>query len=178
MTTEVSMNEPDTLPVRPRRRLLTPWSLGLTAVIIAAAGFLGGVEVQKAQGDPAAAAAPRAGGFPGAASQTGAAPVAGKVASKDGRTLYVTTGDGTTIKVKSSSSIKVTRNATSRVSAVHPGDTVIVQGTRAADGTVTAVQITATESGVTASGGFGGFGRFGGGNSQGTPSVPGQAGGG
>jgi hypothetical protein len=64
---------------------------------------------------------------------------------------------------------------------VHPGDTVIVRGTQARNGTVTALQIIATANGASAGGfgGFGGgFGGFGGGNSQGSPSRTGNAGGG
>jgi preprotein translocase subunit YajC len=87
--------------------------------------------------------------------------VAGKVSSVDGKTLYVTTSQGTTVKVRTSSASKVTRTAKSSVAAVHPGDTVVIVGSTAASGTVTAGQITATASGVT--GGFGGFGGFGGG---------------
>ena len=36
------------LPPRPRRRLITPASVALAAVLIAAVGFIGGVEVQEA----------------------------------------------------------------------------------------------------------------------------------
>jgi preprotein translocase subunit YajC len=79
--------------------------------------------------------------------------VAAKVSSVDGRTLYVTTGEGTTVKVRTSASAKVTRTAKSSVGAVHPGDTVVIIGSTAANGTVTAAQITASASGV-APGGF------------------------
>lgn len=37
------------LPGRPRRKLLTPWSAGLCAVILGAAGFFIGVKVEKGQ---------------------------------------------------------------------------------------------------------------------------------
>ena len=39
----------DELPVRPRRRLLTPVSGGLLAIVLVAGGFIGGVLVQKGQ---------------------------------------------------------------------------------------------------------------------------------
>ena len=39
----------DELPVRPRRRWLTPLNLGLMAVLLVAAGFVGGVLVEKGQ---------------------------------------------------------------------------------------------------------------------------------
>jgi hypothetical protein len=176
------MSEPETQPRRPRRRLITPWTLGLGAVIVAAAGFIAGVNVQKGQASTTATAA-GPGGFAAQLQRPtadGAAPVTGQVESVDGRTLYVKGADGTTVKVKTTSGSKVTRNAKSQTRAVHPGDTVVVTGTRAKSGTMTAAQVTATASGVSA-GGFGGFGGGGGGrpgNSQGSPSVSGNDGGG
>jgi hypothetical protein len=172
----------DQLPPRPRRRLVTRWSATAGIVILLALGFIGGVLVQRGK-QPAAAGAGAGGGAgpqaaagggpgfgagrgPGAAGAAdGPAPVAGKVSSVDGGTLYVTTSEGTTVKVRTNDSAKVTRTAKSRVGAVHPGDSVVITGSTASNGTVTAGQITATASGVTP-GGFGGFGggggRFGG----------------
>jgi len=190
MTTEVTrMSE---LPVRPRRRLITPWTLGLAAVIVAAAGFFGGVQVQKHQGTSGSGsqAASRTGlptGFGRGQAQGGdggAQPVTGTVASKGDGKLYVKTSDGTTVEVKPASGAKVSRNASSSVKAIHPGDTVVVQGKQAKNGTVKASQVTATAKGVSSGvggfgGGFPGFGGGGGGgNSQGFPSFPGQPGGG
>jgi hypothetical protein len=173
------------LPPRPRRRLATRWTVVTSVVILLALGFIGGVLVQRGR-QPAAGAGPQAAagagtgpgqgfgaGRPGqgaAGAGTGdgggTAPVAGKVSSVDGSTLYVTTNQGTTVKVRTSSSAKVTRTAKSSVGAVHPGDTVVITGSTAASGTITAAQITATASGVTP-GGFGGFGGFGGGGRPG-----------
>jgi hypothetical protein len=167
----------DELPPRPRRRLATRWTVATSVVLLLALGFIGGALVQRGR-QPAAAgqqaavgAAPAfgAGRLGQGAGDGGAAPVAGKVTSVDGSTLYVTTNQGTTVKVRTSSSAKVTRTAKSSVGAVHPGDTVVITGSTAANGTVTAGQITATASGV-APGGFGGFGGFGGGGRLGGPS--------
>jgi len=173
------------LPPRPRRRLVTPVSAALAAVLIAAAGFIGGVEVQKGQADntgaagggPAAlaagaggagAAAGARGGLPGRGGAQGNATV-GSVANKHGSTLYVKDSDGNTVRVKTTSHSKVNRTATASVGAIHPGDTVIVQGTKSAGGTITATQINATSS--SASGGLAGL--FGGGG-----GFPGGGGGG
>jgi hypothetical protein len=156
----------DAVPARPRRRLLTPVTGGLVAVILVAGGFVGGVEVQKRQGSgsaasglPAGVAARLAGGGSGAGggaagAGSGAASSAtvGTVANVKGSTLYVTGTDGTTVKVRTRSSSKVTRNAASTPGAVHPGDTVVVQGDRAASGTITATSVTATAKGVSAGG--------------------------
>jgi hypothetical protein len=92
----------------------------------------------------------RTGGFtpPGGGGGSSDATV-GTVADVDGRTLYVTDSSGTTIRVKTTSGSKVTRTAVSRVGAVHPGDTVIVQGTRSSNGTVQATTVTATAKNAT-----------------------------
>ncbi|HTE59854.1 MAG TPA: hypothetical protein VK631_05845 [Solirubrobacteraceae bacterium] len=165
------------LPPRPRRRLATRWTVATSVVILLALGFIGGVLVQRGQQPAAAGAGPQSAAGAGAGQGFGAgrmgqgagaapgegggtAPVAGKVSSVDGSTLYVTTDQGTTVKVRTTSSAEVTRTAKSSVGAVHPGDTVVITGSTAASGAVAAAQITATASGVTP-GGFGG-GRFGG----------------
>jgi hypothetical protein len=171
--------EQDELPRRPRRRLVTPATLTLAAIAVAAGGFVGGVLVQKQQGGgatPAAAAAGgpaagvgrpgaggtgnggQAGGFsrPGAGGGNGGANgvVAGEVESVDGRDLYVTGSDGTTVRVRVDGNAKVTRTASAKVHSVHPGDTVVVTGKAGASGTVTASQLTASAAGT----GVGGFG--------------------
>jgi hypothetical protein len=179
----------DTLPARPRRRLVTPVTTALAAVLVAALGFIGGVQVQKHEGGSSAAnaatstgfAAARGGGggaaasgggagggFPGragAGGPQGANATVGSVANKHGNTLYVKDSDGNTERVKTTSHSKINRTATTSAGAIHPGDTVIVQGTKSSSGTITATQINATASGATSglAGLFGGSGGFGGG---------------
>jgi hypothetical protein len=183
--------EGGSLPARPRRKLLTPVSGGLLAVVLIAGGFIGGVQVQKHQGGGAArnglpaafAARPAQGGGTGAGTAGGTGATTGRsgaaggatigtVANVKGATLYVTGTDGTTVKVKTNDNSKVTRNASSSPGAVHPGDSVVVQGSTAAGGTVTASSITATAKGVSAFGGFGGGTAVGG-----APSGAGTTGG-
>jgi hypothetical protein len=172
------------LPPRPRRRLVTPASAALTAVLIAAVGFIGGVEVQKGQADGTSAtggagggrgalaagangagagagAAGARGGFPGRGGAQGNATI-GSVANKHGSTLYVKDSDGNTVRVKTTSHSKINRTATASAGAIHPGDTVIVQGTKSAGGTITATQINATSSSAASglAGLFGGGGGF------------------
>jgi hypothetical protein len=171
------------LPRRPRRKLATPLTAALAAVLIAALGFIGGVQVQKSSGGSsrsggsgfaragfgggAGGAGGRAGGFGGGGGGAAAAGDAtvGSVAGVDGKTLYVTDSSGNTIRVKTNGSSKVTRTATSKATEVHPGDTVIVQGTRSSSGTVTAASITATAKNAT-SGIAGLFGARGGGSAN------------
>jgi hypothetical protein len=164
--------EEPALPPRPRRRLVTPASATLAAVLIAAVGFIGGVEVQKGQADDAGAAGGAAGGAAVAAGATGGArggfagrggaqanATIGSVANKHGSTLYVKDSNGNTVRVKTTSHSKINRTATASAGAIHPGDTVIVQGTKSSSGTITATQINATSS--SAAGGLAGL--FGGG---------------
>ena len=160
------------LPTRPRRRLVTAPVLGLTAVLIAALGFFGGVEVQKSQAGsstagvgPVAAAGARgaAGGrgpFAGAAGASSSAAgdmTFGTVSSKNGSSIYVKDANGTVVKVKVSSSSTVNRTAKAQAADIQPGDTVVVQGDKSKSGTVSATRITATAAGAAPGGrGFGG----------------------
>jgi hypothetical protein len=116
-----------------------------------------------ARGGAGAGGGGRAGGFgrgggPGGAGGQINATV-GSVANKHGRTPYVKDSDGNTIKVKMTSNSNINRTASTTAGAIHPGDTVIVQGTKSSNGTVTATQINATASAATS--GFAGL--FGGG---------------
>lgn len=168
-------DEPDEeLPPRPRRRLLAPVPLALSAILIAAAGFIGGVVVQKGQSSSGTGSP---GGFPaalGAAAgregQSGAAPdgtgagaaASGEVSSVKGNVLYVTDDDGTTVKVTVPSGASVTRSAQADARDVHPGDTVVVQGATRANGSVKASSVSATAPGVDLGSLLGGFGAPGG----------------
>lgn len=163
------------LPERPRRRLLTPVTVGLGAVVVGAAGFWGGVEAQKneqpsataggaggfpgamaarggAQGGRGSATAPGVGGPGAAADGSGETPTIGTVANTKGMTIYVTTTDGSTVRVRTKKATEVTRTADSVPRSVRPGDTVVVTGTKNDDGTVTAASVRATQDGVSGGG--------------------------
>jgi hypothetical protein len=164
----------DAIPPRPRGRLLRPLPLILIAVVIAAAGFLGGVLAQKgsesgsggaAAGFPSFAAngAPEAGGSEGAPTAGGAeaaglpsfggseAAASGTVSSVEGQTIYVKESDGTTVAVKIGDGATVTRDSNVSTKKIHPGDTVTVEGSKHGS-TVRASSISATESGVETTG--------------------------
>jgi hypothetical protein len=172
MTTD-TIDLEEELPRRERRRLVTPAGIAAGVVVIAALGFLGGVQVQKSRASSTPAAGRGAGGFPGATgARTGAGgaggggqqqagATAGQVSSVDGTTIYVDESTGNTVKVKLGKGGKVTRTAVSGVSAIHPGDTVVVEGEVASSGTVVASSIRATASNADAGfgGGFGGAAR-------------------
>jgi hypothetical protein len=193
------------LPKRPRRRLVTPISATLAGALICALGFIGGVEVQKGQGNGSNANNGSAGAFASAGSggaarggfgrgggtgggpQFGGGPggaqgnaTVGSVANKKGSTLYVKDADGNLVRVKTTSHSKINRTASTSAGAIHPGDTVIVQGTKSSSGTITATQINATAAGATSGlgqlfggGGFGGGGGQGPGQQQGAPQPDG-----
>jgi hypothetical protein len=128
---------------------------GLLAFAIAAVGFVGGVLVEKGQtGSSTASGALPAGltssggGPPGLASaQAGAGTTFGTVANVSGRTLYVTDGQGNTIKVLTTKGSTVTRSADSKVGDIHPGDSVVIQGQKRRSGTVKAQSIRASAAG-------------------------------
>jgi hypothetical protein len=124
------------------------------------------VQVQKSEGSgattTAAAGGPTgaAGGRQGRQPGSGGAGVQGTVANLRGSTLYVTDSSGNTVRVKTNAKSDVVRTASSRPAAVHPGDTVIVQGPRKGNGSYLAKQVIATADGVSL---FGGAGLGGGG---------------
>ena len=160
-------DDEDVIPPRPRGRLLRPAPLALLALIIAAAGFIGGVEAQKGSEGSAAAADPGGGGLPNFAALKEAAgggsegpavassaATTGTVTSVEGQTIYVKEADGTTVAVKAGDGSTVTRSSKVAAKKIHPGDTVVVQGSKKGS-TVTASSISATESGVESTAGPG-----------------------
>jgi hypothetical protein len=161
---------------RRRRAGVTPAMVLLAAVLVAGLGFIGGVQVQKGRGDGTSATTGPPGGtnLPGGGANAGGGGqgaatevTTGTVASKRGGSLYIETSDGTTVRVKTGDETDVVRTAKGTVGSVHPGDTVVIQGSKADDGTVTASRVTATADGVSAGGLGGGF----------TPPTGGQGGG-
>lgn len=159
------------LPPRPRRTLLSPLTAALGLLLIGVCGFIAGVLVEKGQTNSGSAGggafarraraffgggaggAGRAGadgfaGTPGAGAPGGGPAVIGQVTSLRGNTLYVVDQQGSTIKVKLVKGGSVTLTDKSSVSKVHPGDSVVVQGTRGRDGAVAASSIRSTASSV------------------------------
>jgi hypothetical protein len=151
------------------RRLANRATYALLALVIAVAGFVGGAQVQKNYGTPAAAstgsptganAAGPGGGqyggqFPGGAGRASGAPgtgqqggtgrgnaITGTVKLVDGNTVYIETPDGQTITVKTTDQTQVLTPG--KLSDLAAGATVSVQG-QSADGTVTATSVTRTK---------------------------------
>jgi hypothetical protein len=182
--------DPEELPPRPRRRLLTPLTGALLGLFLAALGFVVGVLVEKGQagGGTAADAGPAglrgaggAGARQGAAGraaffggQAGGGGTTGQVSNVRGSTLYVQDTQGNTIKVMLPAGAGVTRTTNSSVRAIHPGDSVVVQGAQRKDGSISATSIRATAASV---GGSAAISQLfgGGGGSSSSSSGGGQA---
>jgi hypothetical protein len=90
----------------------------------------------------------RSGGFAGAgggglaAAFGGGDATIGTVSSVNGSTLYVTSTSGNTVKVVLSGSTKITKSETVGQSQVYPGDSLVIEGVKGSNGTVTATSVT------------------------------------
>jgi len=178
--------DPDQLPARPRRRFLTPVPVALLVVLMTVCGFIAGVLVEKGQGSTATStagaaglasrfAALRGGATGGAAGASGLAERArsffggggaggattGQVTFIQNGTLYVSTAEGGTVKVTTSKGSTVTRTVKGTVAGIHPGETVIVTGSKQSNGSVEAESIRVSEGEASGLGSL-----FGGGSSS------------
>ena len=144
-----------------RRRAITPVTRALLAVVVAGGAFLGGILVQKSQtkststsalpsGVPANIAALFGGGTPttvagsGGSATTGATQTFGTIKLVDGKNVYVSDAQGNVVRVATNGSTKITVNQDATVDKLKPSTSVIVQGTRGSDGTITATSISQT----------------------------------
>lgn len=104
------------------------------------------------------------GGFPGGGGLAGGL-TTGEVSYVSGSTLYVTSGEGNTVKVSAPKGTKVSKTVSTNVHSIHPGDTVIVRGSQSGSGAVTASAITVSSAG-SATGTGSSSGSSGGGSQQ------------
>jgi len=175
-------DEPEFQP-RPRRRAHA-LTYVLAALVIAVAGFVGGVLVQKhhggsstsSSGSGLAARFGRTGGagtggggggasgFRGGGGGFGGAEI-GQVKLVDGANVYITDTSGNVVKVSTNAASQIEKTTASTVKQIAPGDTVLVRGTQNADGSYTATSV--TDSGASATGAFGAFGAGAGGSGNG-----------
>jgi hypothetical protein len=165
-------------PGRPRRRFFNRRSAALAAMITCAAGFYAGIQVEKGQlastasaattsattGATGAAAGARTGAAAGGAGAAGGFAgrfggggggggnaSLGTISSVNGNTIYLTDTTGNTVKVTLSSSTKLTKSLGVSKSALHPGDSVVIQGVKNSNGTLVATSV--SDSGARATGG-------------------------
>jgi hypothetical protein len=122
-----------------------------------------------------------AGGASSAGTAAGA--TTGQVAYVQGGTLYVTTAEGNTVKVTTSKASTVTKTVKAAVSAIRPGETVLVTGAAGTNGAVSAesIRVGASAGGGGLAGLFGRSGAGGGGSGSsggggGEPALFGKGG--
>jgi hypothetical protein len=146
-------------------------TVGLGVAVLVVAAFFGGIWVHSATASstpqtPVAAGAgrgagggagggagrpPGATGAPGAPGAGGAGGfrggTAGTIDHIDGTTVYVKMQDGTVVKVATTTSTQVDVTQLGKLTDLKQGDTVLVQGQRAEDNSVTAQSITTRPTG-------------------------------
>ncbi|GAA2607742.1 hypothetical protein SMC26_17760 [Actinomadura fulvescens] len=164
------MNEPDVLETSPfkgdldaelaappRPRLGPGPTAYLGAGILLVAGFLGGVQAEKAwsNGDPTQpagrtypgsqpsyAGGQRGFGGPGSLGSSGSGELTtGTIVKVVGNTVHLRTADGKTVKVTTSGATKVRVTKAGTVKDLKSGTSVVVRGSAAKDGTVTATTV-------------------------------------
>ncbi len=152
-------DEPEFRP-RPRRRAHA-LTYVLAGALLVAAGFYGGVLLQKhddhgstsstastrsaaaarfggaATTGGAGATGGRAGGFGG----FGGGAVTGTVKLVDGKNVYVTDTGGNVVKVATNAGSQLSKTDPATIKDVAPGDVVIVRGTQNSDGSYTATSV-------------------------------------
>ena len=159
---------------RPRVHLPS-LTLTLTMVVVAGLGVLGGIFLGEHYGSSGGSGAAAFRGFAGA----GAAPSAGSTSSSsgfagragalfggggtfgtiklvDGNIVYVQTAAGDIVQVSTSAATKVTISSSAPVKDLLPGETVIVEGTKKANGSIAATSISQNSLGGGGGGGGGG----------------------
>ena len=178
--TEAALQPPpsDLLPAQ--RRKGVPRATAILGVgLLAAATFLAGIEAQKQWGGSSSSGGLGARGAAfGAGAGTGTTGAnggtqgargtgggffgrggggftAGTVKLVQGSTIYVTTTNGNVVKVSVPASTAITKSVTTKVSGVHPGDTVTAIGTTSSDGVIKATSLRLGDTGFPG----GGFGR-------------------
>jgi hypothetical protein len=159
MSTEDQDDLDSLLAERPSRHGRATSTTVLLAIVLLAAGFLGGLFVgrQTASDDqtvagpgnfPGSFPTPSGGAMPGGGGGGG---TFGTVTRVDGDTLYVKTANGDTVKVVVDSGTTIQVSQEGSLSDISEGSSVFVRGTTS-DGELSATSITESDLG------FGGFG--------------------
>ncbi|GAC1378354.1 MAG: hypothetical protein NVSMB4_08020 [Acidimicrobiales bacterium] len=159
----------EAMPSRPVRARLGRSTLALVVLVVGAGAYYLGVVTEKhslpatttatstrAARTGAAAATGAPAGGPGGG---GAGVTIGAVKLVDGANIYLTDQTGNVVKVATTPDSQITVTSTGTAKDVKPGDTVLVTGPTADDGTITA---TAVRDQGTGGAGFGGRGARGG----------------
>jgi len=84
--------------------------------------------------------------FPGIRGAGSGGVTTGEVAYVRGNTLYVTDSQGNTVKVSATAGSKVTKTVSTKASSIHPGATVVVLGSKAKNGSISASSISVSSA--------------------------------
>jgi hypothetical protein len=84
--------------------------------------------------------------FPGIGGAGSGSVTTGEVAYVRGNTLYVTDSQGNTVKVSAAAGSKVTKTVGTKASSIHPGATVVVLGSKAKNGSISASSISVSSA--------------------------------
>jgi hypothetical protein len=141
--------------IRVEKSQLTSTASAATTSSTGAAGT--GARTGAAAGGSTATGGGPAGAFPGAgrfAAGGGAGGNAslGTISSVNGNTIYLTDTTGNTMKVTLSSGTKLTKSLSVSTSALHPGDSVVIQGVKNSSGTLVATSVSDSGARTTGSG--------------------------
>jgi hypothetical protein len=150
-TDEIDADDWDVAPPPKRRLHWTTVFLSFAAIAVLA--FAGGIVAQKHWGKTSSGGFPGGGGLPagfaanlggagGGAGGFGAAATTGTVSYIQGTTLYVTTTSGSVVKVRVPKGVPVGRTVEAKASGIRPGESVVIQGSKAGNGTVQATSVT------------------------------------
>jgi hypothetical protein len=168
--------DPTLLTEVKRKRVVTPITRGLLALVLVAGAFLGGVLLERSQAKTSSSSALPAGlpaglaallggrgangstatTIPGATGGAGtSSSTFGTVKLVDGKNVYVSDQQGNVVKIATNATTKISVSKDGTVSELAPTKTIVVQGTKGSDGTIIATQISETQGG--GAGGGGGF---------------------
>lgn len=136
-------------------RKVSKLTLGLTAGVVLVAGVLIGIQGQKAFGATTTASVPQTrqqGQGPGMAMGNRQGGMRGDmtmgtVEKIDGNKIHLKSMDGSTIVVTTTDATKVQVSKEGKVSDLAAGGSVVVQGAKAADGSVSATTVTQSAQG-------------------------------
>jgi hypothetical protein len=84
--------------------------------------------------------------FPAIGGAGGGGVTTGEVAFVRGSTLYVTDNQGNTVKVSAAAGSKVTKTVSAQANSIHPGATVVVLGSKAKNGSISASSISVSSA--------------------------------
>jgi hypothetical protein len=84
--------------------------------------------------------------FPGIGGAGSGGVTTGEVAYVRGNTLYVTDSQGNTVKVNAAAGSKVTKTVNTKAKSIHPGATVVVLGSKAKNGSISASSISVSSA--------------------------------